>query len=427
MKVLLLAPYLWCPEIQDGDRNTSGLAHMVRSIAEEIGRCEDLTVFTQSYFVKSEKRVDTFNLGKKSKFDTLKSLMSPYLLMGLKFSKIEGGGIKRAAHVLHYFLGGAHVERYIKKHQIDVVSIHSIGAYTLPYLIACHRTNTPAVVTLHGLDSLDRNVTAASDAGAFLERLLMTESECNRLPITMIATGMKNRMKRELGYDLQSVSIVNNYCGRELENRALALRDCLRGSFSNGTKTILCVGSLTKLKNQAQTIRAVSILQSQIGMSLRVVLAGAGPELDYLKELSRELSVNAEFVGQASQEQLSRYYCESDVLVLASICEGFGLPVLEGYWHGLPAVMFEDLDAFDDLYSPDAMISVSARDDKALSEAINDALTRQWDAASIVEVAQSLSAESVGAKYVEALEAGGVVPSKAFVDNALAGEIVSVE
>ena len=40
---------------------------------------------------------------------------------------------------------------------------------------------------------------------------------------------------------------------------------------------------------------------------------------------------------------------------------GFGLPIVEGYMHGVPCVTFEDLDATQDLYYPEAMLKVKDR------------------------------------------------------------------
>lgn len=410
-KILELAPYLWCPEIPGGSRNVSGLAYMVRDIIDELGNGAEVSVLTQSYFVSKARRVGSFDLLRRSISDLLRLSSPPYPIAGLRYATLDGGGFNRRLRLLAYYAGGAHAERVIREMEPDVVHIHTMSGYTLPFLMACQRAGARCVVTLHGLVSIDRAVTQVSDAEARLERLLLEESDRNGLPVTMIASGMKTRMSECCGSALSNVRIIGNFCGRAFEREAVRRRSH-RAIAPGGLRRVLCVGSLGKRKNQRLAIEAVGRVRSQ---EIELRIAGDGPEKASLEVLASRVGANVRFLGQVNHERLAEEYAHADLLVMPSLSEGFGLPVLEAYWYGVPAVAFVDQDAFTDLYDPACMVGVRERDAEALAAGIETALGRTWGREAIVAKAEEFSSRRVGALYSETLALGGAVPSEHFV------------
>ena len=107
------------------------------------------------------------------------------------------------------------------------------------------------------------------------------------------------------------------------------------------TGTVLFVGRLINLKGGALLIRAVAAATRALGRTLRLAVAGDGPELASLQRLAQRQGVPAQFYGwvdAARREQLMR---QADLLAVPSVWpEPFGLVGLEAACVGLPAVAF---------------------------------------------------------------------------------------
>lgn len=100
-------------------------------------------------------------------------------------------------------------------------------------------------------------------------------------------------------------------------------------------------------------------------------------------------------------EDIINYYNEADLLILASIEEGFGLSLIEGFVYGVPSVTFSDLDAVPDVYDERAMMLCHERTDKALAATIELALEKNWDKEWIKGYSKKFSLESMRDKYLD--------------------------
>jgi glycosyltransferase involved in cell wall biosynthesis len=105
---------------------------------------------------------------------------------------------------------------------------------------------------------------------------------------------------------------------------------------------ILFVGTLEPRKNLRRLLRAFATLVHENRISENLVIAGARGwgtvNLESLvKELSLELRVS--IMGHTNDSQLGQLYRGARCLVMPSLYEGFGLPVLEAMQFGVPAVV----------------------------------------------------------------------------------------
>lgn len=95
----------------------------------------------------------------------------------------------------------------------------------------------------------------------------------------------------------------------------------LNGSF------VLQVGRIERRKNQAAALAAVERLDG-------VTLAVAGPEKDPVLAASLRASPRARVLGRVDQPTLELLYKRASAVVVPSLYEGFGLPVLEAMARG---------------------------------------------------------------------------------------------
>lgn len=100
---------------------------------------------------------------------------------------------------------------------------------------------------------------------------------------------------------------------------------------------ILFVGTFEPRKNLTTLLRALQALPAEV----RLVVVGERGWGDTLPgEAANELGVNERvvFAGRLSDEGLDAYFRAARLLVMPSLSEGFGLPVLEAMLRGTPVV-----------------------------------------------------------------------------------------
>ena len=111
--------------------------------------------------------------------------------------------------------------------------------------------------------------------------------------------------------------------------------------------TILCVGRLGKHKGQTWLLNAYQQAKSQFSRTTRLVLVGRdeGDQASIVEEVSaRGLDGEVLLTGELSDGELNEWYANSDLFVLFSHYEAFGLVYFEAMAHGVP-VLTHDVGA----------------------------------------------------------------------------------
>lgn len=109
---------------------------------------------------------------------------------------------------------------------------------------------------------------------------------------------------------------------------------------------LLFVGRIQKLKGIDLAIRAMDQLLPALDRPTHLLIVGGasgregGAEIDRLRDLAEELDVSSSirFTGPQPHSRLAKYYRASDVLLVCSFSESFGLTALEAHACGTPVV-----------------------------------------------------------------------------------------
>ncbi len=107
----------------------------------------------------------------------------------------------------------------------------------------------------------------------------------------------------------------------------------------------LSVGRLAPNKGHEGTIAALFVARATTDPDARLTIVGSSSEPAYaraLRSYAGELGVAraVTFTSGLTDAQLSAHYEASDVLVMLSEHEGFGVPLLEAMTHGVPVVAY---------------------------------------------------------------------------------------
>ncbi|MBM3309158.1 MAG: glycosyltransferase family 4 protein [Candidatus Altiarchaeales archaeon] len=115
-----------------------------------------------------------------------------------------------------------------------------------------------------------------------------------------------------------------------------------------GTPTVvLAVSRLAREKGLDTLIRACS----QIECNFKLLIAGFGPELENLRQLSKNAGVSdrVEFLGFVGHEKLPELYSQADVFVQPSMRDPFPHTILEALACGRPVISSDVSGGLDDV------------------------------------------------------------------------------
>jgi glycosyltransferase involved in cell wall biosynthesis len=108
-------------------------------------------------------------------------------------------------------------------------------------------------------------------------------------------------------------------------------------SEKNGVTTILFVGRLTRQKNLARLLEALSVLTQRYAIRLQII--GAGPLQGELEAAAARLQVDCAFESTVPHHTLPSYMNRADIFVLPSLVEGHPKVLIEALSCGLPCVV----------------------------------------------------------------------------------------
>jgi glycosyltransferase involved in cell wall biosynthesis len=127
---------------------------------------------------------------------------------------------------------------------------------------------------------------------------------------------------------LETVNVSENMTEEEAEE--------IKGKLQLNRPYILFVGTREPRKNLLRLIEAWSPLAKQVDL----IIAGEKGWDDTEKSTLLK-SPHLRFLGKVSDKALAVLYGEAELFVYPSLYEGFGLPILEAFYHGTPVVTSE--------------------------------------------------------------------------------------
>ena len=158
-------------------------------------------------------------------------------------------------------------------------------------------------------------------------------------------------------------------------------RDAVLGAYGvspeeyKGRKIVTFAGKLTNAKGVDVLLEAVKLYEAKEPRTLTLIV-GDGEEMVALRKQADELGVKSvRFLGNVNQGSLRRIYSVSDMDVVPSRKEAFGLVALEAMACGLPVVASE-VGGLPDFVNGDVGALVPPEDAAALADAIMSVLRR---------------------------------------------------
>ncbi len=149
------------------------------------------------------------------------------------------------------------------------------------------------------------------------------------------------RVFRNINVIPTGIDLKKFYKGNFTEEQIAQVRK--RFHISPEQKVILYLGRVSPEKNIGELLKAMPTYRKKHS-DIRFVVVGAGPDLENLKKLSKELKLQdtVVFAGEQPWDEIALYYQLGDVFVSASQSETQGLTYFEAMAAGLPVVAKKD-------------------------------------------------------------------------------------
>lgn len=427
MKVMIIAPYIYDDNIIEFTKNKTGFGIMVQNIVSSVAELENVILLTR--VITKGKNEKNFKILSHTWGQFFSNAKLKDWLIGIKAFFANGVTVKDKARHVFYEVDGGYVRKQIQKEKPDIVHIHGIGTITESYIRICEEMKVRYTVTLHGLIGLNDSVSAPAYEKQ-IERDFLIKAEKNNIPISVISSGMKARIEEKyLGKKANNITVITNGTKKSDENDTKFIReegtltqekfqeyysDCLKQndlypklsdtyaylqySKKNGKKILFFVGNITKNKNQMQ---AVEILKNtKVFENILLVLWGREVDNGEVRKKIMDYQLHKNVILGGFNDRMDIFWKFCDVNLFLSLNDGFGLPIVEGYMHGVPCVTFEDLDATQDLYYPEAMLKVKDRSNESVTDTLKIALDKNWKYEEIIEIGNMFSIDIMSEKYV---------------------------
>ena len=262
------------------------------------------------------------------------------------------------------------------------VDVYHVTAQTMATLLLFQRFAGPVVVTV--LDIIpylvrhDRDLNTSRHVMDRLFYRLALAGLKRADALIAISEYTKRTLVDVLGLPPELIHVVHLAVNHD-EFRPMSVPDAFRVKYGLGKewRYIMYVGSDDPRKSLGTLVRAFSRVQDEQG-NIRLLMVGAehvAAERQNLRLLTAQLSLQDHviFLDSVPDEDLPLLYNTSDVFVLPSLYEGFGLPVLEAMACGTPVVC-SNAASLPDVAGAAALLT-SPRSVEGLADAISALLS----------------------------------------------------
>ncbi|ALS78400.1 N-acetyl-alpha-D-glucosaminyl L-malate synthase BshA [Planococcus kocurii] len=222
------------------------------------------------------------------------------------------------------------ISEVIKNENLDLLHVH----YAIPHAVCAilgrdmAGSNIGIVTTLHGTD-----ITVLGSDSSLKEAIRYGIEKSD------IVTAVSDSLKEQT-YDLikpnKKIETVYNFVDEReyFPQDATKLKEQL--GIGANEKVMIHVSNFRKVKRVQDVVETFSLVRQQLDCKL--LLVGDGPEMSRIIQQVRDLELGDHVLFLGKREGLAEFYSISDIKLLLSEKEAFGLVLLEAMACGVPVI-----------------------------------------------------------------------------------------
>ena len=220
----------------------------------------------------------------------------------------------------------------VKLHGIQLLHVH----YAIPHAYAAYMAQqmlldegilVPIVTTLHGTD-----ITLVGSHPFYKPAVTFSINKSDA--VTSVSKSLKDDTLRLFNIK-KDIHVVPNFI--DLERHVNNFTDCQRGMMAEDNERIIThISNFREVKQIPDVIKIFYNIQKNIPAKLMMV--GEGPEKEAAEIMVEDLGITDKVVFFGNSHEIDRILCFSDLFLLPSETESFGLAALEAMASGVPVI-----------------------------------------------------------------------------------------
>lgn len=220
----------------------------------------------------------------------------------------------------------------VKLHAIELLHVH----YAIPHAYAAYMAQQilkdegiliPIVTTLHGTD-----ITLVGSHPFYKPAVTFSINKSDA--VTSVSESLKKDTMRLFNIK-KDIHVVPNFI--DLEKHLHSFTDCQREIMADKSECIIThISNMREVKQIPDVIKIFYNIQKSLPAKLMMV--GEGPEKEAAELLVEELGITNSVIFVGNSNEIDRILCFSDLFLLPSLTESFGLAALEAMASGVPVI-----------------------------------------------------------------------------------------
>jgi N-acetyl-alpha-D-glucosaminyl L-malate synthase BshA len=221
----------------------------------------------------------------------------------------------------------------IKLYGIELLHVHyaiphAYAGYMAKKMLQDEGINIPMVTTLHGTD-----ITLVGNHPFYKPAVSFSINHSDY--VTSVSQSLKEATYRLFDID-KEIAVIPNFIEN---NKELVKKDepCHRNLMANEDEKIIThISNFRKVKRIDDVVKIFYEIQKEVPSKLMMV--GEGPEKEAAENLCAQLKIQDKVIFFGNSNEIDKILCFSDLFLLPSETESFGLAALEAMSCGVPVI-----------------------------------------------------------------------------------------
>lgn len=219
----------------------------------------------------------------------------------------------------------------VRYYNLDILHVHyaiphATAAYMAQRILESKGVHIPFITTLHGTD-----ITLLGKDASFEPAITFAINESNA--VTTVSESLRKDTFKHFKID-REIEVIPNFINTDQYNEQ-EIPD--RSVYApNGEKILVHISNFRRVKRVGDVVRVFNKIRKEVPAKLLMV--GDGPERQNVEEMCRELGDCQDVIMLGKMKNTGDILRMSDLFILPSESESFGLAALEAMACGLPVI-----------------------------------------------------------------------------------------
>lgn len=219
----------------------------------------------------------------------------------------------------------------VKREKLDLLHVHyaiphAFAAYMAKQILAAEGVLIPIVTTLHGTD-----ITLVGRNPNYRPAVQFSINASDA--VTSVSESLRRDTMEHFDIE-RDIQVIPNFIDFDMYQPHIP---CIKKKWApNGERLITHISNFRRVKRTGDVIRIFAGVREQL--PARLIMVGDGPERDNTEQLAYDMGVGdyVKFIGKSTE--ISPILCITDLFLLPSETESFGLAALEAMACHVPVI-----------------------------------------------------------------------------------------